>query len=370
MGAEDGVIQGVDVIPCVTLGRVSDRSARVVRLKPAGKEDVPAVEVGKDVGGGAICIGLAQRNARVLIGNGKDASKAGVGVSPELAMYRGGHCLIVRASARECPAATLDTMRIARFTTGDDPRYALVDGAPGEEELVVLSGDPMYIAGQPTGERIPLNDDVRLLAPVIPRSKIVCLGKNFEAHARELAPRPNASSLPLFFLKPNTTVIGPDDPIIAPSYSEDVQLEAELAVVIGRLCKDVSPEAAEDYIYGFTCANDVTARDIQRKEDQWFRAKAFDSSLPLGPWIETELAHDDVTITSRINGTQAQTGHTGDMILDVATAVSMVSEVTTLLPGDVVLMGTPAGVTTINHGDVVEIEIEDLGVLRNPVVRR
>jgi 2-keto-4-pentenoate hydratase/2-oxohepta-3-ene-1,7-dioic acid hydratase in catechol pathway len=261
-------------------------------------------------------------------------------------------------------------MRIARFTTGDEPRYALVDGAPGEEELVVLSGDPMYIAGQPTGERIALSDDVRLLAPIIPRSKIVCLGKNFEAHAHELAPRPTASSLPLFFIKPNTTVIGPDDPIVAPAYSEDVQLEAELAVIIGRLCKDVSPESAEDYIYGFTCANDVTARDIQRKEDQWFRAKAFDSSLPLGPWIETELAHDDVTITSRINGTQAQTGHTGDMILDVATAVSMVSEVTTLLPGDVVLMGTPAGVTTINHGDVVEIEIEDLGVLRNPVVRR
>jgi len=261
-------------------------------------------------------------------------------------------------------------MRIARFTTGNDPRYAIVEGAAGHEELVVLSGDPMYIAGQPTGERIPLTDEVRLLAPVIPRSKAVCLGKNFAAHAQELAPRPTASDLPLLFIKPNTTVIGPDDPIVAPPYSQDVQVEAELAVVIGRLCKDVSPETAEDYIYGFTCANDVTARDLQRREDQWFRAKTFDTSLPLGPWIETELAHDDVTVTSRINGTQAQTGHTADMIVDVATAISMVSEVLTLLPGDVVLMGTPAGVTTLNHGDVVEVEIEDLGVLRNPVVRR
>lgn len=261
-------------------------------------------------------------------------------------------------------------MRIARFTTGDDPRYAVVEGEPGEEELIVLTGDPMYIAGKPTGERVPLGDNVRLLSPVIPRSKAVCLGKNYEAHAKEMGAQGPAADLPILFLKPNTAVIGPDDPIVLPPYSEDVQLEAELAIVIGRLCRDVSPESAEDYIYGFTCANDVTARDLQRREDQWFRAKAFDTSLPLGPWIETELAHDDVDIVSRINGKQVQSGNTSDMLVDVMNAVSMVSEIVTLLPGDVILTGTPAGVTALHHGDVVEIDIEGIGTLRNPVLRR
>ena len=268
------------------------------------------------------------------------------------------------------PAATLGDMRIARFTNGSEPRYAIVDGEPGHEELVVLTGDPLYIMGKPTGERIPLTDDVRLLAPVIPRSKVVCLGKNYAAHIAEMSGSSPAPQMPILFLKPNTAVIGPDDPIVLPAYSQDVQLEAELAIVIGKVCKDVSPETAEDYIFGYTCANDVTARDLQRQEDQWFRAKAFDTSLPLGPWIETELAHDDVEITSRINGVAAQSGFTSDMIVGVAQAVSMVSEVVTLLPGDVILTGTPAGVTKLNHGDIVEIEIEDIGVLRNPVVRR
>lgn len=261
-------------------------------------------------------------------------------------------------------------MRIARFTTGDEPRYAIVDGEDGAEELVVLTGDPMYVPGQPTGERVPLHaDEVRLLAPVIPRSKVVCLGKNYEAHAREMG-QTEAPSLPTLFLKPNTAVVGPDDPIVLPHYSEDVQIEAELAIIIGRVCKEVSPENAEQYIYGFTCANDVTARDVQREENQWFRAKAFDSSLPLGPWIETELAHDDVRIGSRINGETKQDGTSQDMLVDVLHAVAMVSEVTTLLPGDVILTGTPAGVSRVDHGDVVEVEIEDLGVLRNPVLRR
>lgn len=261
-------------------------------------------------------------------------------------------------------------MRIARFTTGGDPRYAVVEGDPGEEELIVLSGDPMYIAGKPTGERVPLSDDVRLLAPVIPRSKAVCLGKNYEAHAKEIPHIGTAPQVPILFLKPNTAVIGPDDPIVLPSYSQDVQVEAELAIVIGRLCKDVSPESAESYIFGYTCANDVTARDSQRLENQWFRAKAFDTSLPLGPWIETELAHDALEVSSRINGKQVQTGNTSDMLVDVMNAVAMVSEIVTLLPGDVILTGTPAGVTTLNHGDIVEIDIEGIGTLRNPVLRR
>lgn len=261
-------------------------------------------------------------------------------------------------------------MRIARFTTGGDPRYAIVDGESGSEELVVLTGDPMYTPGAPTGERVPLSDDVRLLAPVIPRSKAVCLGKNYEAHIKEVPPRGPVSEVPLFFLKPNTAVVGPDDPIVLPSYSDDVQVEAELAVVIGRVCRDVTPETAASYIYGYTCANDVTARDLQRQEDQWFRAKAFDTSLPLGPWIETELDIDSLDISSHINGQEVQRGNTADMILDVLHAVALVSEVTTLLPGDVVLTGTPAGVTKLNHGDVVEVQIEGLGTLRNPVIRR
>lgn len=261
-------------------------------------------------------------------------------------------------------------MRIARFSNGGDPRYAIVDGEPGSEELVVLTGDPMYTPGTMTGERVPLTDEVRLLAPVIPRSKAICLGKNYAAHAAEIPARGPDSDVPIFFLKPNTAVIGPDDPIVLPPYSQDVQLEAELAVVVGRVARDISPENAAQYIYGYTCANDVTARDLQRLEDQWFRAKAFDTSLPLGPWIETDLDGDDVQITSRINGKQTQSGHSSDMITDVMHALAMASEITTLLPGDIILTGTPSGVTTINHGDVVEIDIDGIGVLRNPVIRR
>ena len=261
-------------------------------------------------------------------------------------------------------------MRIARFTTGGDPKYAIVDGDEGAEELIVLTGDPMYTPGNLTGERIPLTDNVRLLAPVIPRSKVVCLGKNYAEHAKEIKARGPASEVPILFLKPNTAVIGPDDPIVMPSYSDDVQVEAELAIIISRVCRNVSAENAEDYIYGFTCANDVTARDLQRQEDQWFRAKAFDTSLPLGPWIETELAHDDVAILARINGELRQDGNSKDMILDVPAAIAMISEIITLLPGDVILTGTPKGVTRMQHGDIVEVEIEDIGVLRNPVIRR
>ncbi len=262
-------------------------------------------------------------------------------------------------------------MRIARFTTGQDPRYAMVEGDPGAEELVVLSGDPMFVPGQPTGERVPLDsDNVRLLAPIIPRSKAVCLGKNYEAHAREIPSRGPDSDVPILFLKPNTSVIGPDDPIVLPHYSEDVQFEAELAVVIGRMAKDVTAERALDYVYGYTCANDVTARDLQRNEDQWFRAKAFDTSLPLGPWIETELDTSSLEIRSRLNGKSCQGGNTSDMIRDVATAIEIASEVVTLLPGDVILTGTPAGVAKMVHGDRIEVDIEGIGVLMNPVVRR
>lgn len=260
-------------------------------------------------------------------------------------------------------------MRIARFTDGGDARYARVEGTAGHEQLVVLTSDPMHSDASPTGTRLPLDDGVRLLAPVVPRSKVICMGKNYEAHAKEVPSRGPSSDVPIVFLKSNTAVIGPDDPIVLPGYSDDVQLEAELAVVIGRTAKDVPPARAFTYIYGFTCANDVTARDLQRREDQWFRAKSFDSSLPLGPWIETELNPDRLAISSRLNGIETQNGNTASMIHDVAHAVAMISEVVTLLPGDVVLTGTPSGVTRLGHGDVVEIEIEGIGVLRNPVIQ-
>jgi 2-keto-4-pentenoate hydratase/2-oxohepta-3-ene-1,7-dioic acid hydratase in catechol pathway len=262
-------------------------------------------------------------------------------------------------------------MRIARFTTGSEPRYAKVEGAPGEEELIVLTGDPLYVPGEPTGERVPLSTEgLRLLAPIIPRSKAVCMGRNYSEHAKELGNVGQSGDLPLLFLKPNTAVIGPDDPIVLPHYSEDVQHEAELAVVIGRLIKDVSPEGALAAIYGYTCANDVTARDVQKAENQWFRGKAFDTSLPLGPWIETDLDTGVLDVLARVNGIERQRGNTADMIWDAAQIVAMVSEVVTLLPGDVVLTGTPAGVSTLKHGDRVEIEIEGIGVLSNPVIRR
>ena len=259
-------------------------------------------------------------------------------------------------------------MRIARFTTGDDPRYALVDGPEGAEQLVVLSGDPLFTPVQPTGERIPLTDSVRLLAPVIPRSKVVGVGRNYADHAAELG---NAvPTTPLLFLKPNTSVIGPDDPIVLPPYSDEVHHEAELAVVIGKITKNVTPERALEHVFGYTVANDVTARDVQRTDGQWTRAKGFDSSCPLGPYIVTDLDTDDLQVTARVNGAARQDGRTSAMVFDVAHLVSFISEVFTLLPGDVILTGTPAGVGPIVHGDVVEVEVEDIGVLRNPVIRR
>ena len=260
-------------------------------------------------------------------------------------------------------------MRIARFTTGGDPRFALVEGTPGEEELLIIAGDPIFTPVQATGERIPLADEgVRLLAPVIPRSKIVGVGRNYAEHAAEHGVEVPTS--PLLFLKPNTSVIGPDDPIVLPDWSQQVEHEAELAVVIGKVTKDVSPEHALEKVFGFTVANDVTARDVQRTDGQWARAKGFDSSCPLGPWIVPGLDVDDLAVTARVNGETRQSGRTSQMVFDVAYLVSYVSEVFTLLPGDVILTGTPAGVGPLNHRDVVEVEVEEIGVLRNPVLRR
>ncbi|MDN5900514.1 MAG: fumarylacetoacetate hydrolase family protein, partial [Brachybacterium sp.] len=257
-------------------------------------------------------------------------------------------------------------MRIARFTTGDDPMYGIVQSKDGQDMVYGITGDPLYTEIRPTGTIVPL-EDVRLLAPVIPRSKVVCVGRNYAAHAAEMG-----DELPeqaLLFLKPNTAVVGPGDPVVMPAYSEEVSLEAELAVVIKRMAKDLTPEQVEDHVLGYTCANDLTARDAQRAENQWFRAKAFDTSCPIGPWIETDLDHSALAISSTVDGETAQLGSTADMVRSVADLIAEISAVVTLLPGDLVLTGTPAGVRTVPVGSTVDITIEGIGTLSNPIVR-
>ncbi|NEE04507.1 fumarylacetoacetate hydrolase family protein [Phytoactinopolyspora halotolerans] len=257
-------------------------------------------------------------------------------------------------------------MRIARFTTGDDPRFGAVgEDTDGQTVLAVLEGDPLYKPVQLTGEKLAL-DDVRLLAPVIPRSKVIGVGRNYVEHASELGN--DVPEQPLLFLKPNTSVIGPDDPIVLPSFSNDVHHEAELAVVIGRIAKDLPKERVADVILGYTCANDVTARDVQRSDNQWARAKGFDSSCPLGPWIETDLDPSELTVRCTVNGEQRQSGRTSQMVFDVPSLVSYISHAFTLLPGDVILTGTPAGVGPVQAGDHVVVSIGGIGVLSNRVV--
>ncbi|WP_422114850.1 fumarylacetoacetate hydrolase family protein [Brachybacterium sp. UNK5269] len=258
-------------------------------------------------------------------------------------------------------------MRIARFTTGEDPMYGIVQEKDGQDMVYGITGDPLYTEIRPTGTIHPLSE-VRLLAPVIPRSKVVCVGRNYAAHAAELGNEVPEQAL--FFLKPNTAVVGPGDPVMLPAYSQEVSLEAELAVVIKRMTKDVTAAQVPDHVLGYTCANDLTARDAQRAEDQWFRAKAFDTSCPIGPWIETDLDPSALRITSTVDGEIAQDGTTADMVRPVAELIAEISTVVTLLPGDLVLTGTPAGVRTAPPGSVVEVTIEGLGTLSNPMVRR
>ncbi|MFT4228712.1 MAG: fumarylacetoacetate hydrolase family protein [Microbacterium sp.] len=254
-------------------------------------------------------------------------------------------------------------MRIARFSHRDAIRYGIVD----DGDLVVLAGDPMFAGFDTTGERVPLGD-VALLAPVIPRSKVVAIARNYRDHAAELGNE--VPPEPMLFLKPNTSVIGPGDAIVLPPQSERVDFEGELAAVIGRITKNVPAERALDHVFGYTVANDVTARDLQRADGQWARAKGFDTFCPLGPAIETEFdPAGDAVVTTRVNGEVRQRGPLSDMIHSVADIVAYASAAFTLLPGDVVLTGTPAGVGPFVAGDTVEVEIDGLGVLRNPARR-
>jgi len=251
-------------------------------------------------------------------------------------------------------------MRLVRFRHGD--RIATGALEPGSDDIRVLRGtffeDPL-----PTGETVALGD-VLLLAPVLP-SKLVCVGKNYAAHAAEFGMQ--VPEEPLLFLKPSTAVIGPGDPIRLLAISRRVDFEGELAVVIGRLARGVRAEDAFKYILGYTCANDVTLRDLQKTDDQWARAKGFDGSAPIGPWIETDLDPNDVIVRTRLNGDIRQQASTSDMVFGVATLLEYITTFMTLLPGDILLTGTPEGVGALSDGDVVEVEEEGVGLLRNEV---
>ena len=253
-------------------------------------------------------------------------------------------------------------MKIARFTTsgGGDPRYGILDGT----ELVVLAGDPLFSGFETLDERVPITE-VRLLAPVIPRSKLVSIGRNYRDHAAEFGNV--VPDEPMIFLKPNTSVIGPGDAIVLPKQSSHVDFEGELAVVIGSVARNVAEADAASVIFGYTLGNDVSARDLQKKDGQWGRAKGFDTFCPLGPIIQTEFDVATETLESRLNGEVRQSASFTDLVHSVASLVAFASSVFTLLPGDVILTGTPAGVGQLADGDTIEISAPGIGTLRNPV---
>jgi 2-keto-4-pentenoate hydratase/2-oxohepta-3-ene-1,7-dioic acid hydratase in catechol pathway len=270
-------------------------------------------------------------------------------------------------------------MRIARFAVESDVRFGIVD-SPANGAAPPVNGHSVdalsiaELAGHPfgpspddvklTGTRYQVAD-VRLLAPVLP-SKVVAIGKNYAEHARETGSEPPAE--PLIFLKPSTAVIGPGDPIVRPAkLSQRVDFEGELAVVFGRLCRDVPAERVPEVIFGYTCANDVTARDLQASDGQWARAKGFDTFCPLGPWIETGLDPADVELTTTVNGAVKQQSSTSLLIHDITTLVCYVTSVMTMLPGDVLLTGTPAGIGPLVAGDSVAVHVAGIGTLTNPV---
>ena len=251
-------------------------------------------------------------------------------------------------------------MRIARYTpaAGGPASYGLVEGDGDGAVVVRLDGDP-FDGVRTTGERTPLTD-VRLLAPVEP-SKVLCLGRNYAEHAKELGNE--VPEIPIVFLKPSTAVVGPDAEVEYPALTTDLHYEGELAVVIGRRCKAVAAEDVAGVVFGYTVANDLTMRDVQKREGQWTRGKGFDDSCPLGPWVETELDPAALSLRSTVNGELRQDGTTADMLRDVAACVSWVSQAMTLLPGDVVLTGTPAGVGSLQRGDEIAVTIAGIGTL-------
>jgi 2-keto-4-pentenoate hydratase/2-oxohepta-3-ene-1,7-dioic acid hydratase in catechol pathway len=252
-------------------------------------------------------------------------------------------------------------VRIARFSYGEGVAFGVVEG----DVVVPILGHP-FAPIERADAAVPLGD-VRLLAPVLP-SKVVAIGKNYASHAEEMGGEVPES--PLIFLKPSTAVIAHRDPIASPASSERVDFEGELAVVISRLCRDVPEERAMEVVLGYTCGNDVTARDQQRSDGQWSRAKGYDTFCPLGPWIETEVDPADLAIATTLNGEPKQSSRTSMLVHKIPALITYITGCMTLLPGDVILTGTPDGVGPMLVGDEVSVDIEGIGTLTNPVVAR
>jgi len=251
-------------------------------------------------------------------------------------------------------------MKIVRYEISGKIEYGILEG----ETVNGLAGDP-FGEIQTTGNKYKPGD-LRLLSPCVP-TKIAALGLNYRAHAEETnMPLP---AEPLLFLKPSTAVINPEDKIIYPDMSQRVDFEGELGVVIGKTAHNVPEEKATDYILGYTCFNDVTARDLQGKDGQWTRGKGFDTFAPIGPWIETDLDPGNLTLETYLNGERKQKTSTSDLIFSVPVLVNFISRVMTLNPGDVIATGTPSGIGPMQPGDTVEIKIENIGTLRNHVSR-
>ena len=264
-------------------------------------------------------------------------------------------------------------MRIARVAFGDTIAYGVVSDDAGLAADGTWTGTISLVEGVPFGGSVSATGvvkrlaDVRLLAPVMP-SKVVAIGKNYVEHAAEM--NGDVPAEPLMFLKPSSSIIGPGDTIRLPAIARTVHHEAELAIVISRMCRDVAPEDAMTVVLGYTCANDVSSRDLQKTDGQWTRAKGFDTFCPLGPWIETDIDLADTAVRCCVNDTVTQDGNTADLVFDVPTIIAAVSAVMTLIPGDVILTGTPAGVGPIVAGDTVYVECAGIGILANPVAAR
>jgi 2-keto-4-pentenoate hydratase/2-oxohepta-3-ene-1,7-dioic acid hydratase in catechol pathway len=251
-------------------------------------------------------------------------------------------------------------MKIVRFTHADKTAWGVI-----KDNIIQVLHDAPFGGIRLTGQYIPL-PDIRLLAPCLP-SKVVALGVNYKSHGEEMSHRiPNE---PLIFIKPSTSVIGPEENIIYPPGSERVDYEGELGVVIKDVTRHVTREQAAEHILGYTCVNDVTARDIQARDKQWTRSKGFDTFCPLGPCIETDLDPNDLPLETRLNGEVKQQTRTSQLIFPVDVLVSFISEVMTLLPGDVIATGTTSGIGPMQPDDVVEVTIDGIGTLRNRIIK-
>jgi 2-keto-4-pentenoate hydratase/2-oxohepta-3-ene-1,7-dioic acid hydratase in catechol pathway len=259
-------------------------------------------------------------------------------------------------------------LRIVRFAVKGKVKFGKLEG----NFIHGFKGSP-FANFKSHGGSFPLDgsrfklDEVKLLAPCVP-SKIVCLGLNYRAHAEET--KLAIPAVPLIFLKPSTAVVGPEDKIVLPRDAKRVDYEGELAVVVGKVAKDVPEDKAREYVMGYTCLNDVSDRHAQRDDGQWTRAKGYDTFAPTGPWIETDVVPDDLKLETYVNGELKQSARTSDLIFGVSKLVSFISGVMTLLPGDVIATGTPSGIGPLNDGDVVEVNIEGIGGLRNYVIRQ